>query len=307
MTTKSSPFPTPSTFDHSMVDCFRDCPRRYFLSFIRRWQTSSEPIYFTAGRAWGEGLQRFHSAKSRGDSLASSVLLGQSAIIEEFARVNTPLGIPPRDPKTLTRLLLNYSTQYSQTEPWFWKGSEIGFQFPLPGLPDIYLGGALDGYISWPDYGVLAFEAKTTSGYITDSSTTQWSLSWQPSFYTWAISQISETPCVGCLFDLTTFRPSKSGPVHTRFLEIRSPERLSQFEFNVRTLIEDILFEHERNLWLPLGRFCSGGYGLKPCTYRALCLSLESRGSAELLDPSTPPPIGLIEAEPWEPWNRWLN
>ena len=300
-------FPIPQTFDHSMTDTFRDCPRKYFLSFIRRWETETEPIYFTSGRAWGEGLQEFHSQRSRGVSLSGALTLAQIKMTEEFVRSGFPLGIPPRDPKTLSRLLLNYSSQYSNTEQWHWRASEIGFQFPLPGLPDIYLGGSLDGYIHWPSYGALPFEAKTTIGYINEQTMGMWRLSWQPSFYCWAISQISEEEVFGCLFDLTCLKSVKNTPVHARFLEKRNGETLRVFETNVRALISDILFEHERNIWLPLGRFCSGGYGLKKCPFHSLCCSLESRGSSPLLDPDLPPPPGLVQAEPWAPWARWGN
>jgi len=298
--------PPPRVFDFTQFDIFKDCKRKYYL-FLRRVGVPVEPAYFTAGRAWGVGLGKWYLSPSPAPQ--DRLMDAKAAMLQVYEESGNLNIIGSRSILNLCNLLELYTIQYP-VEPFQVLGMEIGFKFPLPQTEEYYLAGSLDGYLEWPGYGMCVMEAKTTAGYLTAEFGTQWRLSKQPTMYLWALSQLLPTDQIfGCLMNYASLyipvkpNPNRKSSQFSRNMEQRSPQVLKVFERECRLLIEDIELEWKRWEWPMTGRFCSGGYGLKPCEYRTLCIANEAAAPDQIQVPA-----GVyVEREVWQPWERFGN
>lgn len=291
----------PDTFDNTMRTTFKQCPRKYYW-WRRGFDYAQKPAYFAWGGAWGRILNAWYS--SPGPFGTSPARFAQEALNEGLDYWDSQ-GCPDdytNKRSSLIELWKLYQRTYPQ-EPWTLIAGEVGWKWPLRGTP-WFLGGALDGYISWHPYGTLVLENKTAGVWLSDNYLRQWSFSPQVTGYIWAITRMRGEEIFGCLMNITCKRISKAGktPQFARPLEKRSLDWLDEFE---NDWLMDILLlkwyydeAHFPMTTDPIN--CTGGIGKSPCLYQPLCLDPRP---LNVINPLLWPNIREKE-EFWEPWNR---
>ena len=306
---RSAPFP--DTFDNTMRVMAATCPRKFYW-FLRGYDYSETPAYFTWGKAWHEILRIWYSSTEDHDgdpnspefwnTVAKAVAAGQEMWDSEG-------GIDYRlnNRAALLAIFKAYVEQYPR-EPWKMvaEGDERGWVWPVEGTP-YYLAGSIDLYVEWPGYGFMPLENKSAGGYLSDSYVQQWDFSTQVSGYTWYATQLHGEDCFGTLVNMATKnipgpRANWTTARFQRSLQRRSPFQLEEY-------IEDFLWDIE-NLqrcwdqwrWPKTSDVvnCAGGTGKAPCLFRPLC-NLDQHFTQT--DPLMFRGISLREEE-WKPWER---
>jgi hypothetical protein len=298
----------PNTFDNTMLALGSKCPRALYW-FLRRLDQKNSPAYFAWGRAFGVGLNTWHSLQGKEEiqmRLAKTIAAAQ----EEWDKE------PPQEYKNdtwnnLENTLVAYATKYGETEPWtmmYGKG-EMGFKFPIPGT-DAFYAGSIDAPIEWPGYGFLIREDKTTGAYIntagSDNYMLQWDDSTQVTGYCWAFDQLFGTPPWGAYMNVVSKTPRKEIDLRfARYLVTPSKWDLERFMKDTVYLIEAINKNFDTWHWPLLGRRdpinCAGGMGRSMCIYRRLChTEMEPWELEDKYNFSEE----FIWRDDWKPWER---
>lgn len=270
----------PDTFDNTLVSLYYKCPRATYW-FLRRLDYLRVPSYFAYGRAWGAAMNAWHEpyygefvGKEQMDFRRTKALLAARKRWEE-----EPLEVyenRPNDSWDNLVITLNlYIEAYGLRENWEQLRPEIGFRFPIPHT-NLYYAGALDAYIHWEHYGVMAREDKAPGDYITSTYTNQWNHVSQIAGYQWALEQLVEKPA-GILMNISSKRPRKENLLRfSRFLLKRSKWRIAEFMKHTVIIADSLRREWERWEWPKLGErnqyACAGGPAVSPCLYKGLCL-----------------------------------
>ncbi len=315
----------PEIFDYTMGDTWDDCPRKLYW-FLRGVTLLEEPDYFVAGRAWQVGLTEWYNHRgSQGERLQAA----QAGILKCYAESGTIVTDDARNHQNLLNLLSLYIMQFP-SEPWTFVLCELGWMYPLS---DFFLGGAMDGYLRWPPYGPMVLENKTMKFYITDNTLPVYRLNMQVTQYIWGLQTTIEEEIWGCLMNIASLlipkRASTERELFCRGIEQRSDFELKRFEEEWKARVASIRamwgegdtllswkrkysyllsspIQHDNAVssawpewsWPMNGRFCGGGYGLKPCMYHLLC---EMGTSVE----KTHVPDNLYTyRDQWKPWER---
>lgn len=307
-----------------MGDTWEDCPRKLYW-FLRGVTLAEEPDYFIAGRAWQAGLTQWYNYQgSQSEKLAAA----QAAILKTYAAATTVVHDEFRSHMNLLNLLSLYIMQFP-SEPWTFILCEIGWSYPLA---DFFLGGAMDGYIRWPPYGPMVLETKTMKFYITDNTLPQYRLHLQPTQYIWGLQKTIGEEIWGCLMNVASLlipkREDTERELFCRGIEQRSAYELERFESewiarvaSIRAMWGqgDTMSRWRRKYshllcrpiqhdslhsawpewsWPMTGRFCNGGYGLKPCMYHRLC----EMGTP--VEKTHVPENLYVYRDQWKPWER---
>lgn len=290
----------PDTFDNSMRK-WRSCPRKSYWT-RRGFTYAGKPAYFAFGSAWGATQAAWYSQASSDKPTAERALNALQIGLKNWD-ASAAEGARNDTRENLVRLWGLYTDMYPE-EPWEMVASEMGWQYPLRDS-GYMLGGAIDGYISWPPFGMLVLETKTSGVWLGDQYLRQWSFSQQVTGYIWYLTQLlGEEQVFGCLMNLACKQISKAGktPQFNRKLEKRSTEELEEFE---RSWISDIevLEKYYSEEFFPKTDNpinCAGGIGKSACLFQPLCLSSIP---LEELDPLQFESI-VLQKEEWEPWKR---
>lgn len=266
----------PSEFDNTMLSYYKQCPR-YLYWFLRGLYYKRTPSYFVYGRAWGAVLNDWHGTAGRPLELRKTQALLVGRRIWEAENIEIFDNRPNDSWENLEQTFDLYVDIYGEEESWVQVKGEQGFCFPIPGTTISY-GGAIDAYVEWKGYGILAREDKAPGGYITPGYAAQWSRVSQIAGYYWALLQLVEKP-FGILMNIASKRPRKNPEDRfSRFLEKRSKWRIAEFMRDTVLLADDVRREWDRGrwFWAKLGErdsyACAGGPGKSPCVFRDLCL-----------------------------------
>lgn len=296
------------TGDNTIISNYVKCHRKLYW-FLRRYVRERTPSYFTFGRGFGQGINKYHEMQGKNFSWDERRL----AAAKEAAQIwhkEDPFIRPGDKSNTLENMLLLlklYCETYQDDEDWIVIASETGFRLPIPGSP-FYYAGSLDCYIQWPNLGLLLREDKTVGDYITDNYLAQWTHASQVTGYIWALGSVIGEEPYGCLMNIASKRNRKvPSDRFARQLETRTEWKISRFMEETVKIMEQIANEWEDWCWAKTGErdpiSCAGGMGRGPCEYRSLCL-LD-------MDPWNFPPsysfsvAGLEETiRPWAPWER---
>jgi hypothetical protein len=304
----------PDTWDNSMRVCFKQCPRKFYFTYLRRlgYPPGETPVYFTFGRAFGEGMNVWyrHNATLPGTREHEERRLHAIASAVKLWKDEGGMDKGVDSESNLIRVLTEYFDAYPR-EKWSYvqRGEELGWVWPLAGTPYM-LGGSLDGYAEWPSYGLFFVEHKTTGGYLTDAYIKQWYFSSQVTQYSWFLHNFhgGSADVYGGLLNLVTKqapgpRSKWTTPKQSRLLIKKSRFQLEEFEEQFRNDLT--IFERHWESWYwpmegPLfPTMCSGGPGLSKCPFMPIC------DSGIPYTEARPKAFGLIEkTEKWEPWKR---
>ena len=266
----------PNTYDNTMITSYLKCPRAEYW-FLRGLDFKRTPSYFTYGRALGATLNSWHLPENQDKPLevrkTLALLEGRKIWDQDDTEI---FESRPNDTwEGLASLFELYTSAYGDREPWHQIKPEVGFRFPIPHT-SLYYAGALDSYVEWTPYGVMAREDKSTGAYITPGYMAQWSHVSQITGYIWALHQLVEKP-FGILMNVSSKRPRKEPLLRfSRELQTRSEWRITEFIRETVIVANTIRREWDNWEWPKLGErnpySCVGGPGLSPCLYKSLCL-----------------------------------
>ena len=304
----------PKTLDNTMRVVFLQCPRKFYWQQIRQVDYQIRPSYFSWGSAW-------HLIKAWWYSSEGCKAEALSPQWKEDATVALAIGLnfwdnsgSPENGFDTRQNLIDCWKAYLKAYPneqWSLVkgGAEIGWRWPLPtkgGRSSAYfLGGSLDGYISWKGLGHLVLEEKTTRMWLSDFYILQWTFSSQITGYIWYTTHLLGTEATyGALINMMTKKDHKGGktPKFTYKLETKSEDDLREFERDWRLDIEKIEMSWDRWHWPKTVDTinCTGGEGKKACPYKGFCLS---GLDPDMINPLSFPNL-IIRKEKWEPWKR---
>jgi len=294
----------PTKFDNTMISTYCQCKRKLYY-FLRRIEPLETPGYFCFGRAFGQGINKWH--ETEGQAIEERKNL---ALVEAQRIWDTELPIEKGNDtrENLVILLGQYMELYPEKELWDTLATEVGFCLPIPGT-NLFYAGALDSYLNWKGYGLLNREDKTTGAYFTQNYLAQWEHSSQVSGYQWALGEVTGEKPFGTLMNLVSKRPQKelTKKFSRDLIEIH-PWRIEEFMEGTVRICGEIQEEWNRWTWDKTGErhptICAGGPGTSPCTYRRLCLrpikpwDLDDESSLLSENELKLNPL------PWTPWER---
>lgn len=285
----------PKTYDNTILVQAQECMRKLYW-FLRGFDYAYTPAYFAFGQAWEVAQDRwFGGQRSYDEAIAAAEAHWNSLGVSEG-----------KDHDTLDNLreLFRRYTEVYPSEPFEIIGAEKGWEWPIVGT-DWFLGGSLDCFVNWDEYGIIAKENKTTGVYLTDQYISQWTYSDQVTGYIWYLTQLKGEEVYGCLMDLAFKRILKgtgSTPQFHRSLETRSAQQLNEFVERSCEYIVNVHTAWDRWTWPktknPIN--CVGGIGKSPCLFRGVCLN---EAHFTKINPLVYEGIGQREGE-WEPWKR---
>lgn len=286
----------PETYDNTMMA--QPCMRALYW-FLRGYEYQWTPAYFAFGRAWSVALDVWKGGASTVDvALEAARIEWESTGVQEGKNHDTM--------ENLTALFKMYADTYP-SEQFTIHAAEKGWEWPIPGT-NWFLGGSLDAFIEWSEYGIMVKENKTTGVYLTDNYISQWTFSDQVTGYIWYLRQLKGAEVYGCLMDMAYKRILKGTgktPQFARSLESRSDQQLAEFIERSCERIEYITKMWDKWTWPktknPLN--CVGGIGKSSCLFRGVCLN-ETHFAK--IDPLMYEGITAREGE-WEPWKRGVT
>ena len=280
----------------SMVD---ECMRKVYWRIKRGVTPLWEPDYFVSGRAWDAMMGEWEKTEDEQACYAAAI----RAMHKVYDTCNCENFNERRTPENLTSLFSLYVTQAEQKH-YNVIDSNVGFEMPYK---DFMLGGEIDRYLSWPPYGVVIDENKTTTVIPGKSGWDNYASGFdlgryanQLTHYFWAVCEISEDVwgtrvMVACL-DI----PKRASTERTQFQPLWKPRNKAQVEDYLQLCekrMADIRRAEKLNVWPKGGQHCTGGWGFSQCEYRSLC---------ELpipLDQIEIPEERFLVGEPWAPWD----
>jgi hypothetical protein len=266
----------PNTYDNTMITSYLKCPRSEYW-FLRGLDYMRTPSYFVFGRALGAALNSWHLMENQEKPKDWRITTAQLAASKVWN--SEPVEIFESRPNDTWESLVStfhyYVEAYGDKEPWHQLKPEVGFRFPIP-QTSLYYAGAIDSYVEWSPYGVLAREDKSTGAYITPGYMAQWYHVSQVTGYIWALHQLVEKP-FGILMNVSSKRPRKDPLLRfSRELQTRSKWRTTEFIRETTRIADLIRREWDNWEWPKWGErnpySCVGGPGLSPCLYKSLCL-----------------------------------
>ncbi len=293
--------------DNTMRTEFHNCNRRRYWSG-RGYTYKYSPTYFTAGTTWHEFQEKYYL--NTGKLTHKDRMINAIAAAEIIYETKIGSGEPNKNDSwdNLRNLMIIYANFYPQ-ESWTMISGETGWIWPLDHTH--WYGGSLDGYIEWPQLGLLAIENKSTGSWLSANYLNQWAHAPQITGIIWGLSKVIGEDIFGCMMNMAnkTISGPKSKRTTSQFmrrLERRSPAQLEEFEQDVLHTFKLIEMEYDKgpDKWTwhktvnPIE--CVGGPGRTVCLFENICNLPVPFTEIEPLDFSH---ITLRTTE-WTPWER---
>jgi hypothetical protein len=301
----------PVEFDNSgLVDSER-CKLYYYWT-LRGYTWETKPNYFSWGTAWHECLRHWYlsGVPFREASPEERQEAGLEALVKGLSvwQMSGSEEDSIHNMEKMRKLFTKYINYYRR-EPWetIPRGDEAGWLWPLAGTP-YYLGGKVDEYVKWKDYGFGVIEHKTEGGYLTKNYVESWQFSTQVTQYAWYMEQLHPGESFGVIINAATKqmpgpRSNWTTNQFERVLEQRSPLELDKFIEDTVWRIGTIEICWDRWYWPRTSHkgFCTGMPGISSCPFRQPCKACAQGADFRTLDLTTFLGISLRE-ERWEPW-----
>jgi hypothetical protein len=303
----------PETWDNTLRTTFRQCPRKMYW-FLRGYDYGADvkPPYFVWGAAFQEALAEWYNIGEQttpgtaphGERAATA--LSKALRYWDQQGCVEIKGNKKDTRENLSEKFLRYIEEYPEEDWVFTPNSmEVGWRWPLPGTK-FFLGGALDGKVTWPGLGGLVLENKTAGVYLSDAYIAQWEYSSQVRQYGWYGSQLMHDfhgVLVNMINKMTPGpRSNWTTPEFARTVVRIAPWQLAEFEEDITYDIE-LFLRHWNDWYWPKtcdAISCVGGIGKAPCLYRYVCLSDQPYTDEE---PDRFAGITVRERS-WAPWDR---
>jgi hypothetical protein len=163
--------------DSSKIQCFMECPRKYFYRYMLGWEGSKPNIHLIFGEAWHRSME--HLLLNGYDSAS---IQGAYEVFMEYYRQHydesTDLQMSPKSPLSVLPALIGYTNQ--------WVGddfevlhTEVAGTVPIG--ENRFVNWRIDAVVKGPE-GVFCLEHKTGSR-LMKAWSDQWFLSMQVGTY----------------------------------------------------------------------------------------------------------------------------
>lgn len=303
-----------NTIDPTTNACTNECLRKVYWEQVRCIVPSSEPTYFISGRAWDQAMHYIESMEfttPEGELLKQPSLgvrweYALKAMNSVYDSARCDFIDPKRDRANLMKLLELFIEQNSNP-PYKVLASNLHFKLPYK---DFQMGGELDSYYSWPPYGVVVNENKTTSIVIGSKNYERYKDSFtlgqygnQLLHYLWAVSQISEDVYGTHVRVASLDIPKRESTIRQQFDSVwLSParEQIHDYLTVCQESIARLRRAWKKWRWPKEGRHCTGAWGLTACPYRHLCLMPVP---LHLMEDNNIPWQLYMQAREWKPWD----
>lgn len=194
-------YPEPLSFqgtylvqDPSKIQCFMECPRKYFYSYILGWQNSEPNRHLIFGEAWHRAIAHILTHGHDDDAIKGAMLRFMDYYRQTFD-ADTDMDYHPKSPAMVLQILTEYCERVRQTGEDFEVVSTDGKPMvevhgAVPLLPSFVVTMRIDAICRWTagahkdKYFIL--EHKTT-GRADAKWMRQWSLSMQVFTYIHAL------------------------------------------------------------------------------------------------------------------------
>ncbi len=267
--------------DNSTIDLFNQCPRKYYLRSVLKFDREDIPSPLTFGGCWHEAMQW----RAKGANLPAASIEFLKAYKDKMSPLNEG---DIRTPEKGIEILSGYYTKYGDKDPWEYEQIELGFGIDLGSPPICLYTGRIDAVINMGrSRDVLDWKTTFQLG---PSFLEPYSLDRQMLGYTWAARQYWSN-IQGAWIDAVQVAKTKGGMIRERIVFRQT--LLDQWVVETLQLVQMLQDCHEHNRWPKH----SGGNCFRwgECQFWSLCTS-----GIEFTEQSTPPPGYCIRT--WEPW-----
>lgn len=185
-----------------MLNCFRQCPRKFELEYLHHWRPGAQSVHLIAGKAFASGLETARREfYQHGVDADLAIGRGVVTLLQEYGSFDPPED-SPKHPLRMAQALVFYFDQWplatDHAKPLAFDSGRYGIEFsfaepitdfvhPTTGEPIIYSGRA-DMIVDMAQ-GIFLEDDKTT-GSLGPSWYNNWELRSQFTAYTWAARRI---------------------------------------------------------------------------------------------------------------------
>lgn len=265
---------TPRTsFDNSMLETYKQCPRLYWLRYVLNVAPveKSYPITFgVAYHKYREVIERAFLTNPDGDVTVMHQLALKKAF-DVFG--DTDAADPPLDHKhsflTRARLLdtIEQGFEYwlSEKRQGDWKVLEPEQAFELQLPSGAYYGGRMDQVLEWSsDLWVRDFKTTSRMG---RTYAHQFEPNAQFDGYIWGAQETSGRRVKGVIVE-TVYNTKNIGPQHSNFLSTRTPFSIEEWLEDTEAAIADVNRDQQRRFYPKRTSACMNYGG---CYFRDFC------------------------------------
>ena len=291
--------------DNSMLEGLTTCPRSTEYSFLHKRKAAEERPALNFGGSIHAALA--HRYKQDSEGIDAKTEQEQVKLLEDWYAEKPN---PEEDFRNLDKavsVISNYNREY-MIEPFIplemekGKCVEQSFAFHIfdveskvYGKVRIIYTGRIDLVVEW-EHQIFTVDHKTTS-IMGNQFFEELSMSPQQMGYAWALSKsIGKAPTGYMINAICCRRPTKTG-VGIEFARNRyylSQEQIDEWKHNLQALVEEFVWNYDRDYMPQKKKWCVGKYG--KCPYFDVCsLPVMQRGL--MLD------SGMYEDNKWSPLN----
>jgi hypothetical protein len=168
--------------DATKLQCFMDCPRKYFYEYILGWRSSTPNIHLEFGKAWHLAMEHLILSHGTSGKYAEQAVMEAWNLLNDHYRQFFSLEMDdvyaPKNPENALRALSQYAQEYRNDSftPLY---TEIAGTVPIS--EEQTLSFRMDSILR-TEQGIKSREHKTGST-LNRQWTDQWSLSMQTGVY----------------------------------------------------------------------------------------------------------------------------
>lgn len=159
-------------YDNTMVGCYKECPRRFFLRHVKHWRREGIALPLVFGLSWHSAMDvvwEYVHKVARKDlpSYAMAKFLDtwtENGMNDELS-VEDQVRLAPRTPGIAHEMLAKYiDARWDILTGCELMSSEQPFAVPIPGMEKVLYIGRMDKVIRY-NGGTIPIEHKTTTEY----------------------------------------------------------------------------------------------------------------------------------------------
>jgi len=252
-------------YDASKINCFRQCPQKYFYRYELGIITSGKPsVHLTFGSAVHLALESIY--KGTADVLVSYAGKQIPYYISEFLNNFTEAdeaGFKTRE--TGVELLHEYRSKWGSREPFSVDAIE---QSACLDYGDFKWITRMDLLINWDEE--MPLDHKTTSRF-GDAFEGGFKIDIQMTGYIMATRRLRGNKCNKAVINALRVTKRISDESFLRKVTTRREDELERWELEIKRTIEDVRKSRRDGFWPMYGNSCYA-YNTE-CEYRSLCLS----------------------------------
>lgn len=175
--------PTWSIFDSSKIQCFMDCPRKYFFNYILGWDVDAPNNDLIFGQAIHEALEYLMTSSMKQDAIEPAFQKFLETYREHFSEETDELFIP-KSPNNAFFGLAAYVGKYRDQDKFDTLYTEIGGEVNTGKHNLVY---KIDAVCKDSNDRIFALEHKTTKWGFKQVWFDEWLLSIQVGTYSYAL------------------------------------------------------------------------------------------------------------------------